>query len=120
MHDLQAYLHFRDRFAEAIDPGWYPVDHLDRLIASGQGVIFHHPDAAIVVEIKIFPGGKCVLHGLVAAGDLPRIQALIRVAEQWGRSNGCTAALIESRPGWERVMRGEGYRPHQLSIVKDL
>ncbi len=118
--DISAYLHFRDRFQAAMDPAYYPIDHLDQLILSGGAVLFAEGGAAIVVEIKTFPSGLRALHGLVAAGDLSSIRTLIAHAEAWGRAEGCTRAIIESRLGWERAMRSAGYRAHQISIVKEL
>lgn len=119
MHPFDAYRIWRDRFAEALDPEYYNIEYLDRLIA-GDAQIRWNADAAIIFELKTFPGGKKVVHGIIAAGELDAIKALILLAEQWGRNRGCTAALIESRSGWERIMRDEGYKPFQISIAKDL
>jgi hypothetical protein len=57
----------------------------------------------------------------VAAGDLDELASDLSVrAEQWGRLNGCTMALIESREGWARKMKPYGYEPFQIAIAKDL
>lgn len=120
MNDLHGYLAFRDQFREAMDPAFFTIEYLDNLITSGAAFLFASQDAAIVIEIKQFPGGARAVHGLVAAGNVPEIKKLIERAEEWGRINGCTYGLIESRPGWERLMKAEGYRPFQISIVKEL
>lgn len=114
------YLTFRDRFREAMDPAFFNIGHLDNLIASGAAFYFANATAAIVVEIKDYPGGARVVCGLIAAGELEGIKTLIERAEDWGRANHCTHGMIESRPGWERLMKPSGYRPFQVSIVKDL
>lgn len=120
MNAITAYHIFRDQFRKAMDPAFYTIEYLDALLASGQAWIMAEPGSAIVIEIKDFPGGARVVHGLVAAGDMDGIKRLIAMAEQWGRANGCTKALIESRPGWARALRDVGYQPFQVSIVKDI
>lgn len=120
MNGLHDYLAFREQFREAMDPAFYTIGHLDSLMASGRAFMFANDDAAIVVELKNYPGGAKVVCGLIAAGDIEAIKHLIERAEEWGRLNHCTHGMIESRPGWERAMKAHGYRPFQISIVKEL
>ena len=118
---LAGYLRFRPLFAAALDPRLYTLDHLDALVESGRGVFFHTGTAAIVAELRAYPTGARVVHGLVAAGDLADIvEILIPAAEAWGRSRGCIAATIESRPGWARLLKTHGYAAHQTAVWKDL
>jgi hypothetical protein len=120
MTDLHGYLDFREMFREAMNPAFYNIAYLDNLIASGNAWFFRSDHAAIVVEIKQFPGGAKCVHGLVAAGDLTEIDDLIERAEAWGAINGCTHGLIESRPAWAKRMKSRGYEVFQVSIVKEL
>jgi len=118
---LPAYLAFRPRFAAALDLRLYDLDQLDALVASGRGLLFHTEAAAIVAELRTYPSGARVVHGLVAAGALDDIvETLIPAAEAWGRSRGCAAAIIESRPGWARLLKTHGYAAHQTAVWKDL
>lgn len=95
--------------------------YLDRLIASRAAHIIGTTGSAIVFEAKAYPTGHRDVHGLVAAGDLRDIvETLIPQAEAWGRANGCSGALIESRPGWARILKHHGYEPHQLAVRKEL
>lgn len=114
------YAEFRERFAEAMDPAFYTIEYLDWLVHSGAAGLFFADNAAIVVEIKDFPGGARAVHGICAAGDLTEIVDLIVRAEAWGMGLGCTHGMIESRPGWARIMKSHGYAPHQISLVKEL
>lgn len=115
-----SYADWRRRFAEALDPRLYPLAHLDQLAAGGAQFLAAG-DAAILFERRRYPSGAAAVHGLVAAGDPDRIVSLlIPTAEEWGRRNGCIGAVIESRPGWARLLKASGYAPHQLSIWKDL
>jgi hypothetical protein len=119
--DWAGYHRFRPQFAEALDPPFYPIEYLDALILSGRGRLWVGVHAAIVAEIKHYPGGAKVVHGLVAAGRMEEIvERLIPEAEAWGKAAGCTSAIIESRSGWMRALKPHGYEPHQVAVRKEL
>lgn len=112
---------FRDEFAQAIDPRFYNIEYLDEALAGGLARLMVGNRSAIVVEIKQFPSGAKAVCGVIAAGDADEIEnALIPRAEEWGRSLGCQFGMIESRPGWARIMKKHGYETHQVAIVKEL
>jgi hypothetical protein len=116
-----AYAAFRARFAEALDPRLYRIEHLDALVASGRAIFMAAGDAAILFELRSYPTGAKAVHGLVAAGDVERITGLlIPSAEVWGVAQGCIGATIESRPGWARLLKPHGYTVHQVAVWKDL
>lgn len=115
------YLRFRERLAEAIDARLYTIGYLDELVVSGRGLFWATDEAAIIAEVKTYPTGARVIHGLVAAGDLEEIvKVLIPAAEEWARKQGCMFAIIESREGWIRQLKGSGYEPFQTSLRKVL
>jgi hypothetical protein len=116
-----AYLRFRDDFAEAIDARLYPIDYLDGLVWAGSAQLIATERSAIVFAVKSYPSGLSDVHGLVAAGNVDEIVGqLIPAAEEWGRRHGCSGALIESRPGWSRILKSSGYEPHQVAVRKEL
>ena len=118
---MSDYHRFRHRFAEAMDQRLYDLPYLDRLLFSGRAHIWFGEEAAIVTEIREYPTGARVIHGVVAAGDLGEItNALIPKAEEWGRSIGCVLAIVESREGWSRALRRRGYETHQVAVRKAL
>ena len=112
-----AYLRFRAEFI-ALDPERYPPDYIDRKVSNGHWRCWGNEHAAILAEIKTFPSGVKEVHGVAAAGDLRTIIELIPRAESWGRKHGCTRAVIESRPGWDRAL--PTYELHQVCLRKDL
>lgn len=112
-----AYLPFRHEFI-ALDPERYPAAYLDAQVAGGSWRCWGNDKAAILAEIKTYPSGVREVHGVAAAGDLRAIVELIPLAEQWGKEAGCGRAVIESRPGWERVM--PQYETHQVAVRKEL
>ena len=118
---MSDYPRFREALAEALDPRLFSIDHLDHLLLSMRAQAWFSERAAIVTEVREYPTGAKVLHGLVAAGELREIvEILIPRAEQWARSLGCLLAVIESRQGWGRALRRHGYEPHQLALRKEL
>jgi hypothetical protein len=118
---VSEYLRFRDQFAEAMDQRLYNIGYLDALVGSMMAQCWFSDNAAIVTEVRKYPAGALVIHGLVAAGDLGEIvEILIPRAEAWGKLAGCDLAIIESRPGWARTLKEHGYEPHQQALRKDL
>lgn len=114
------YQTWRLRFLEAVDEDLHPAHWIDAMVAGGKWKFWGNNQAAILAEIKIYPSGAKEVHGVVAAGELDAIKALIPNAEQWGRDNGCIRATIQSSPAWARLMRDAGYVPEQLIIAKEL
>lgn len=114
------YAHWRGRFLEAVDQDLHPAWWIDNNVADGTWRFWGNDDAAILVELKQYPSGALEVHGLVAAGEVSAIKALIPLAEEYGRDCGATRASIASTPAWSRLMRDEGYQIEQVTIVKGL
>jgi hypothetical protein len=117
---MNGYQRFRDQFAQAMDGRLFTIEYLDALIISGKARCWATQTAAIVAEIKAYPTGAKVVSGLIAAGELAGVVALIPHAEQWGREQGCIFGMIESREGWAREMKPHGYEPFQVSLIMEL
>lgn len=115
-----SYADWRERFLEAVDETLHPAAWIDAMVATGKWRFWQNEGAAIIASIKLYPSGVREVHGEVAAGELDAIKALIPLAEQWGRHNGCTRATIQSSPAWGRLMADSGYVPEQLIIAKAL
>jgi hypothetical protein len=119
--DWAGYLEYRDAFAQVADPRYYPMDWLDGRILDGIAQFARSENAAIVFELRQYPGGAIDVHGLIAAGDKDEIiNELIPQAEAWGRENGATAGVVESRPGWAKALKPHGYEVAQVTIRKEL
>jgi hypothetical protein len=115
------YREFRPAFAEALDPRLYNIEHLDRILTERWAAFFCSENAAIVAGIKTFPTGAQALDIVIATGPQAElVNELYPDVEAWGRERGCTIAIIESRPGWAKVMKRHGYETFQVSIAKDL
>ncbi|HEY1605072.1 MAG TPA: hypothetical protein VGF77_05695 [Allosphingosinicella sp.] len=115
------YLPWRASFERALDPRFFTIDYLDRRINDGSVKLFVCRAAALVVELKAYPTGNFDGHVLIAAGDPAAIVGTLRPeAEAWLKGIGALGALVESRPGWARLLREHGYRTHQQVVRKDL
>lgn len=119
--DWAGYLRFRSQFADTLDPARYTIEWLDDKILSGEFKLWVGEGAAIIAKIETYPTGAMDIHGMLAAGSLEEIRGvLIPQAEHWAREIGCIGAVIESRPGWAKTLKANGYELHQCSVRKDL
>lgn len=115
------YLAFRDSFVGLLDPRFYTAEWLDQEVASGRIRCLASSDAAILVSVKTYPTGAKELHFMAAAGDVRAlVNDLAPQAEAWGRKQGCIVAVIESREGWQRIMKSSGYGLYQVGLRKEL
>lgn len=116
-----SFLRFRDAFESVMDPRFYTIDWLEGQVLTGRYRVFASDTAAIIAEIHTYPTWARELRGVVAAGDLKEIEeVLIPQAEEWGRTLSCITAQIDSRDGWQRVMKKHGYERHQTVLRKEL
>lgn len=121
MIDCNAYYRWRQAFADIIDPRYYTIEWLDEQVLSGKAVFTCTDNAAALYEIKEYPTGAKDIHGLVCAGDLCDIvERLIPVARQHGRSLGCIGFLVESRPGWAKALKPQGFELFQVSVRAEI
>jgi hypothetical protein len=118
--DWLTYCRFRKAFEGVMDPRLYTITHLDSLIWSGRARFWGNDRAGIVAKLEAYPTGAIVVEGVIAAGELDEIRALIPLAESWGRDHGAIMARIESRSGWVRTMKNDGYQLSQTALTKDL
>ena len=119
--DWELYTRWRAAFGTVLDERYHTLDWLDLQILSGEFRFWASENAALVTEIKTYPAGAKDVHVMVAAGDMGEIvEVLAPLAEAWGASQGCVAALVESRPAWARVLAPYGWEPHQLTLRKEL
>lgn len=116
-NDWLTYLDWRDRFADALDIT-HTADWLDKQVWACVYRLFASKEAAILAEITTHPSGVKSVDGVLAAGDLDGIKALIEQAEAWGIEQGAAFAQIESRPAWAKLL--PDYEINQVKIVKGL
>lgn len=119
--DWDDYLRFRPKFAEQLDPEWFPIRWLDHQIAAGAIVGFYGEKSAMLCEVRRYPGGAVVGGVFHALGDLREIMDQLRPeAEAWGHSVGCSEIVIEGRLGFVKALKAVGYEPHKSAVIKAL
>lgn len=113
------YLRFREQFIEILDPNLYTPEWLDMMVYTGQFYLFTSGESAILASIKVYPTGLKELQGEAAVGNLGEIaRKTIPLAEDFGRSQGCSLAVIQSREGWSKVLKN--YKTYQTCIRRAL
>lgn len=96
------------------------LEDVRALVEDGRARLWAGARSALVATIENDPRERRLLLWL-AGGALDELTAVLRpAAEAWGRAMGCTRAMIIGRPGWEHVLRDDGYRPVARLIAKDL
>lgn len=117
--EWEDYLRWRDDFAALLDLRFYTVEWLDGEVWSGRIRLFTGKKSAILVMLKAYPTGAFELHGMAAAGELnDLLSSTIPQSEKWAKELGAICAVIDSRPGWGKVMKSHGYDLYQTAIRK--
>lgn len=111
---------FRADVAALLDERMFPLWWIEQQILEGRIVLMENDGAIIGVERREYPGGLSELHGLFAAGDMEAILALVEQACYAAKAAGYTIATIASRPGWSRVLKGQGFEMRQQVISREL
>lgn len=115
------YLRFREELVGILDLRLYSAEWLDGEVWSGRMFLFTEADAAILCSLKLYPTGLKECHVEAAAGELRSLtDRLIHRVEQWALKTGCALVTIQSRAGWERLMKPQGYNRHQVAIRKEI
>jgi len=114
-----SYLLWRPAFAAAMDIRLHTPEWLDARILAGSAQFWRSERAAAVTEIRSYPTGAYEVHGLITAGDAGEVRdRIIPQVEAWGRTIGALGLVVESRPGWARLLRSSGFEPYQLAVRK--
>jgi hypothetical protein len=113
------YVKWRHRLARANDPALIPITHIDELLSDGLAQFWATDDAAIVTELKAWPGGAVTVEVIAAAGKKGDITGpLHKAAQEWAKGEGATHVLVAGRDGWRREL--PEFRHYQTLLLKEL
>ncbi len=113
------YQEWRHRLARTNDPALIPITHIDRLLADGLAQFWATPDAAIVTQLRKWPGGAVTGEVIAAAGKKADILGPLQdAATEWCRENGATHILVSGRDGWRHEL--PGFRHYQTHLLREL
>lgn len=93
---------------------------IEAQLIRGDAILWPGEKCAIVTEIITYQSGRKVIQPMAAGGDLEEIERMIGGIEAYGRSQGCSFARIEGRPGWSKRMRAFGYKFQSVLLVKGI
>jgi len=88
-------------------------------IVAGRAQLWTGARSAMVTRLLAAPARRCI-HAWLAGGDLDEILALVPGMEAWARTQGCTHATVNGRPGWRRALASQGYRQGGGELLKRL
>lgn len=79
------------------------------------------PHSVVITEIIEYPRMK-VLNFFLAGGKMPELEAMYSELIEFGRAQGCSAAIITGRKGWARsfLTRNEGWNETLTVLEMDL
>lgn len=91
------------------------------MVEQGRAQFWPGPNSVLITEVVDHPRKK-VLHFFLAAGNLRELNAMYPGVERWGKEQGCTAATLSGRKGWERVPASNraGWQVKQVLMQKEL
>jgi len=95
------------------------VDDLRTLAAGGRVQWWGDERVAIGTEVMAYPRRK-ILNCFMAAGALGDILALQNDVVAFAAGMGCSHMVAHGQPGWGRVGRAYGWRPHSVQFVREV
>lgn len=94
---------------------WYDVV---QGILEGRFQLWPAENGCIVTEILTYPR-KRIINVFLGGGEINDLIDLHGPVIEWAKQQGCTAATINGRAGWERKYRDLGWKPMHRTIVKE-
>lgn len=76
--------------------------------------------ALAVTEIVCHPRKKCCRIRICTGRRRQSWQHQLAAIETWARAHGCAAMELIARPGWSRLLKGQGYAVTHLYCEKEL
>jgi hypothetical protein len=101
--------------------GTHTFEDIQAGVEAGSLQYWPGPRSVVITEIIQYPRSRA-LNFFLAGGELPELEAMYPLIEEWGRAQGCTVAVMSGRKGWERsfLTRKEGWEPKLVVFEKDL
>lgn len=92
--------------------GSHTYEDVVRLVEEGQMQYWPSAHSVVITEIIDYPQERILNFFLVGGGSLAEIEMMHEPLIEWGRTQGCTKAVMTGRPGWGRTfLTREGWEP---------
>jgi hypothetical protein len=89
--------------------GIISIEDVEAGIAAGNMQFWPGQRSAAVTEIAVYPRTKHLLV-VLAGGDMEEIISMIPSFKFFGKAHGCEKLVEAGRAGWERVLKGRGWK----------
>jgi hypothetical protein len=99
--------------------GTHTFQDVADMVLAGKAQIWPAPRGVAITEIIEYPQ-KRVLHVFLGAGELDQLLDMIKSAEDWGRTQGCTSLTMSGRLGWQRVLDKHGFKPVLITMEREV
>jgi hypothetical protein len=100
--------------------GEYTYADVVKMVERNEAQFWPGKESAAITQILEYPNKK-VLHFFIAVGNLAEMEACTPLICEWGKEQGCTAATLTGRRGWERTfMARQGWEPTLYTLEKAL
>lgn len=110
--------------ALAYSGGTHTYEDVQAAVEAGDLQYWPGPRSVVITEIMQYPQTRVLNFFLAGAetGHLAELEAMYPEIEKWGRTQGCTVAVMSGRKGWERsfLTRKEGWEPKLVFFEKQL
>jgi hypothetical protein len=113
--------HYRAMIESALEysGGTHTFEDVKAMVIKGTAQIWPAPRGVAITEIIEYPR-KRVLHVFLAAGELDQLLDMIKSAEDWGRTQGCTSLTLSGRFGWQRILDKHGFKPVLVTMEREV
>lgn len=89
-------------------------------LTTGKYLLWPGVNSAVVTQIVEHPRQR-TLHFFLAGGNLAELEVMLPTIIEWGRTQGCTAASLTGRRGWERTfLKREGWNADLVVMTKEI
>jgi hypothetical protein len=99
----------------------HTFEDVREMIDRGEAIFWPGPNSALITQILEHPRLR-TLHFFLAGGNLAELEAMLPGILAWAKeSQGCTAATLTGRKGWERTfLTREGWKSQLVVMTKEL
>jgi hypothetical protein len=101
--------------ALAYSGGTHTFEDIVDGIAEGRFQLWPSERGCLVTEIVVYPRKK-ILNVFLGGGELAQLADMHRDVIEWAKAQGCQAASITGRKGWERAFRQYGWTPRHVTL----
>jgi hypothetical protein len=98
--------------------GTHDFEDIVEGIKAGRMQLWPSERGCIVTEILTYPKKK-IINIFLGGGEIDQLAQMHDDVIQFAKGQGCTAATISGRKGWERAFKQYGWTPLHVTLIKE-